>query len=557
MCPRYRHWASLVIILATVWTLVQPAAAEDLTSEKVRKAIEKGVAFLKRKQNPNGGWDDAVPMFPSMPKGVTSLCTLALLNAGVPHDDECIQRAMKLLREQKPSQTYSAALNTMVLCIVDPTKDAALIARNVRFLEKIQIKGGPRKGAWSYTSADINSGDNSNAQFAVLALYEAQRVGVKVDPAAWNMAYQYWTKSQNQDDSWGYQRSGPDNDSGPGTGSMTCAGLASLLICQSQINDGDASIEGEEVQCCGAKLPHEKVEGALKWIGKTFTVHDNPSLVANAGRGWHLYYLYGIERVGRLSGQRFLVGGDGEKRDWYREGTEKLLTMQKSNGEFQGKQAVEEKPEIGTSLALLFISKGRRPVVIGKLQHGKGNDWNRHRADVANLTTYVEGKWKKDFPIGLSWQVVDSKLATVEDLLQSPVLLINGSTTLDISEEEIKRLRDYLDRGGLIVAEACCENSRQFDVSFRALMEKVFADRPEHRLKLLTADHPVWYAEERVAPDQQRPLLGIDYGCRTSVIYAPPPRDGVDPPGNLSCYWELDSGSLRKRSDKIQQQIDG
>jgi hypothetical protein len=35
-----------------------------------------------------------------------------------------------------------------------------------------------------------------------------------------------------------------------------------------------------------------------------------------------------------------------------------------------------------------------------------------------------------------------------------------------------------------------------------------------------------------------RPLLGIDFGCRTSVVYAP-----LDPPGNpraaLSCIWEL------------------
>jgi hypothetical protein len=245
-----------------------------------------------------------------------------------------------------------------------------------------------------------------------------------------------------------------------------------------------------------------------------------------------------------------------------------LVTRQdKLTGKWEGPHQVEQNPIIGTSLALLFMSKGRRPVLVGKLQHGATNDWNRHRADVANLTLFVEGKWKRDFPIGMSWQVVDLNLATVEDLLQAPVLFMNGSQAPDVSAEQAKRLRDYLDRGGTIFAEATCNaasrpdrsdaNPNSFDAGFRRLMDRVFEDKPEHRLKLLSPDHPVWKAEISVAPDQQRPLLGIDYGCRTSVIYAPPPwRD--DPPGNLSCYWEVAAGRNQEDySPKIKAEIAG
>ena len=43
---------------------------------------------------------------------------------------------------------------------------------------------------------------------------------------------------------------------------------------------------------------------------------------------WLLYYLYGMERAGRLSGQRFF--GD---HDWYREVAEYLVAYQGRRGE--------------------------------------------------------------------------------------------------------------------------------------------------------------------------------------------------------------------------------
>jgi hypothetical protein len=240
--------------------------------------------------------------------------------------------------------------------------------------------------------------------------------------------------------------------------------------------------------------------------------------------------------------------------------------IQRQDGAWRGPNPIERNEYIGTALALLFMSKGRRPVLMGKLQYGETNDWNHHRADVANLTSYVEAKWKRDFPVGMSWQVIDLRLATVEDLLQAPVIFISGSQAPVVSDEQARRLRDYLDRGGFIFAEATCGTAKQedrsdpdpasFDAGFRKLMAKVFEDKPEHHLKLLGPDHPVWRAEEPVAPEQQRPLLGIEYSCRTSVIYAPPPWQD-DPPGNLSCYWEVASGREQNYSPKIKAEISG
>ena len=95
----------------------------------------------------------------------------------------------------------------------------------------------------------------------------------------------------------------------------------------------------------------------------------------------------------------------------------------------------------------------------------------------------------------------------------------------------------------------------EFDPGFRKLMEKVFV-KPEYRFKKLDASHPIWYAEEKV-PSEGRLLLGIDYGCRTSVVYAPVDKDHPERP-SLACLWELSRCGARENFSKsVQDQIRG
>ena len=87
------------------------------------------------------------------------------------------------------------------------------------------------------------------------------------------------------------------------------------------------------------------------------------------------------------------AAGPTRRADWYREGTQTLVETQDAlSGYWAGTGPGESEPLIGTSFALLFLSKGRWPVLLAKLQHGDGDDWNHHRSDVANLTRYVESR---------------------------------------------------------------------------------------------------------------------------------------------------------------------
>ena len=164
-----------------------------------------------------------------------------------------------------------------------------------------------------------------------------------------------------------------------------------------------------------------------------------------------------------MSGRRFLG-----RHDWYREGAETLVSQQDALlqdaqlGRWVGGGSAEKQPLIATSFALLFLSKGRRPVVVSKLKYGEGTEWDSHRSAVGNLTSRVESRWRRD----LSWQTIDVNVAMVEDLLESPVLFISGRNRLILTPEQKENLRRYVDQGGFLFVEACCAGG-DFDRDFR------------------------------------------------------------------------------------------
>ncbi|MEE3368082.1 MAG: DUF4159 domain-containing protein [Planctomycetota bacterium] len=486
--------------------------AAPLTDREVREAIRKGIRFLRREQNETtGGWSEIL----LEPYGVSSLAALALLNAGVATDDPAMQAALGYLRKfNQPRTVYSTALQTMVFCRATPTQDRLQIVKNVRWLESVQVTDGDRSGAWNYGRG--GNGDPSNTQFALLALHESERLGIVVQPAIWQRSLEYWRRLQRADGAWGYSKFLPPS------GSMTCAGIGSLLICHGSRSLADARVIDGRVECCADQEDHEAIERGLQWLGNKFSVHYNPGAQEQGGvnRAWLLYYLYAVERVGRLSGNRFIG-----RHDWFRAGAEKLVKVQNElSGQWKGLDKAESRGPIGTSLALLFLSKGRRPLLVSKLRYGEGINWDRHRSGIPNLTRRVETRWKRE----LTWQTMDIKVASLQDLMQSPVLFWSGRDAIELDREQKRNLRDYVNQGGFIFAESCT-HGQDFDRSFRALMKELF---PENPLAPLPVDHPIWFADVQVK--QVRELYGVNACCRTSVVYCP---------DSLSAYWELSPGT--------------
>ena len=600
------YLAGLILLVPSV------AAAEEITPGKIGTVIERAADWLIRQQNPDGTWQAAMRTDETV-VGATSLVVLALANAGVPADDPAMQKALDWIRRQEPKDTYSVSLQTQALAMVSPQTDLPILERNVRWLEdhRIQRPPDPQKilrlsqeqfetlltgltdqdigtlktqfglfkrnltklqnqknirpdvvqeieklyadaqiklcmplseCTWSYGTQKAG-GDNSNAQFAVLALHEASIAGVKVDRSLWLESHRHWTSSQNNDGSWGYTAGGRS-----GTGSMTCAGISSIAITNRRLVSPDAYVDDEQFQCCGGGSSPKPLEQGLRWLARNFSVTENPS---TGSQTWLFYYLYGLERVGRFTARRFIG-----THDWYLEGAEMFVKAQDQlSGNFRNRGV--EDPVVATSFALLFLAKGRRPVVIAKSRHGPRDDWNQHGHDIAHLVDFVEQRWKEDYPAGLSWHVVETETATGDDLAQAPVLWIGGKSGLNLGPEPGRKLRQYIDRGGFIFAEPACPEGEEFDKQFRQLVTEIFPE-PEYQLNLLPPEHPAWHAEQLVPPNHQRPLLGVDYGCRTCLIYAPPGGLGDDDPAlpSLSCLWELAGPYSRGFPENVREQID-
>src|SRR5262249_33484876 len=121
-----------------------------------------------------------------------------------------------------------------------------------------------------------------------------------------------------------------------------------------------------------------------------------------------------------------------------------------------------------------------------------------------------------------------------EELLQSPIVYLNGHSLRQMSDNEEKVLTQFLANGGFIMAEACC-NREDFDRGFKALLKRILPDGP---LKPLEPRHPVWTASGKFKVSPKRfKLEGLQEGCKTVVIYSPQA---------LSGWWELnesDKGS--------------
>ncbi len=511
---RNRPMAFIAVLLTVLVAPSADAQKLEVTPANVSAAIERCVTYLGREQKRDGQRRGAWAGAETFGTGQTCLVTLALLSAGKGPKSTEVSLALGHIRANKsPKMTYDAALQVMVLCAAEPAKDMTQIKDVVQWLVDAQS----RSGGWGYGYGNGGSGDESNTQFAVLALWEASKLGIAIpkpkrddDKTVFEACEEYWQKNR-LGNAWGYSGKGP-------SGSMTCAGIASTIITQDASTGRDATANADGIQCCGSQKEglDQKVhiDQALQWLVRNYSVISNPGENSNT-----LYYLYALERVGRLTGQRLL----GEN-DWYRDGAQFLIRTQLTGGSFR-----DGADEVTSSaLALLFLSKGKRQVVIGHLKFGTDNDWQKHRRSIQNLTGQIETVWKRE----LAWQSVRLEKADLASLLETPILFISGTREFKLTDAQRLLLKEYTNNGGFIFAEACngdgCKGDA-FDRSFRSEMEMIY-DKP---LQKLPPSHPIWAAETKVDPNSLPKdfwLYGLDSCCRTSVVYSPI---------SLSCRWEL------------------
>ncbi|MDF1700664.1 MAG: terpene cyclase/mutase family protein [Planctomycetota bacterium] len=353
----------LPLLALALLLLGRPASAEEPQPPPrpaaIDGAIERGVAWLLEEQKPPGHYGDA---------GKTALAAFALLHAGVREDQpdregKRLAKALRWLDRSGPGrskgkrlepkvQTYDLAVYLMLLRLRGRSVDRERMQRLAEILWKRQAANGQ----WWYDgkgAPHIDTGDNSNTQFAMLALGHAQAAGLTVPRTTWLRAQRWWIGSAGKDGGFGYASGGSPKSAS--TGSMTAAGIACLALA-------NAALPVDPRPAGPSQAPtraDEVLAKALAYLTKHFSVTRNhgPSIdrknqrQRKTGRGWLHYYLWSVERALVLAEKPTL----GEHH-WYAQGAHRLLATQAKDGSWR-----QEAPLYATAFALLFLTRAADP----------------------------------------------------------------------------------------------------------------------------------------------------------------------------------------------------
>jgi hypothetical protein len=183
------------------------------------------------------------------------------------------------------------------------------------------------------------------------------------------------------------------------------------------------------------------------------------------------------------------------------------------------------------------------PALIGKMAMGptkwvtkdgkrtQYRDWMTDPADVITLLVWTSDK------LGINYRAIESDFEHFSyDPRELPALLFAGHNKFELNDEIRSKLARYVMDGGTIVGDACC-GWADFAESFRREIELIFPGRP---MRKLLPDDPIYASYYKLGNltykkgdgstfTEAACLEGIDFGCRTGVIFSP--RD-------MTCGWD-------------------
>jgi hypothetical protein len=175
--------------------------------------------------------------------------------------------------------------------------------------------------------------DNSNTQFAMLALWAAHRHGVPMERSLL-LADQRFAQTQLPDGGWAYHIQDRQSKA-----AMTCVGLLGLAVGHGALLRSESPARAVDDRAIRNGL-----DALSRWIGTWDDRDDNSRL--------NLYKLWSIERVGVLYSLPTIAG-----KDWYGWGAKRILREQDDNGSWHAGGYPGSTTLIDTSFALLFLRR--------------------------------------------------------------------------------------------------------------------------------------------------------------------------------------------------------
>jgi squalene-hopene/tetraprenyl-beta-curcumene cyclase len=349
---------ALAALLALSATARADGGLDPALRTRTEAAIERGLAFLRTRQAPDGSWSKSV--------GVTALDLRAFLTSPRHYgekDGAIITKPIAFLlahrlpdgsiSEGKVNSGYNTSTSVMALLATQNPAYAEAIRGGQQFLKKIQIAestGYKPNQAWygGIGYSDDDRPDMSNQYLAMQAL-KASALDPK-DPV-WAKALKFINRSQNRSESNDQKWAG--NDGGfiymPGMntepfkgtesyGTMTAAGLLTLLYA-------------------GVDRQDPRVRDALAWLHNHYSVDVVPGTQRKDG----IYYYYmALAQCLAAYGESAVTDGAGRRHDWRSDLAQKLLSTQRKDGAWVNADSAmwwQDNPDLVTAFSVIALNE--------------------------------------------------------------------------------------------------------------------------------------------------------------------------------------------------------
>ncbi len=379
--------AALMLLVSVAPAMAQQAKDEGRTpAETAQAAIDRGIAYLKTMQNPDGGWQANE----QQPPAISAIVLMAIVqDEKYDANTDFVKKGYeKLLSFQMEDggiykdllANYNTAIAVAALSAAENPEYRPRIDAAVNYLRQLQWTDasiGPKgervieenaawEGGWGY--GRHGRPDMSNAQLALDALHAS---GLPPEDPAFQNALKFITRSQNlsetNDQPWasndggfiytparnGESAAGEYNAPGGGGetmrrlhsyGSMTYAGLKSMIYA-------------------GLTRDDPRVKGAWDWITRNWTLDENPGMrlgdPAKAENGLYYYYMT-LGRALDVYNQPILTDSQGNEHDWRVELIDAIVSRQHEDGSWVGVERwMETNPVLVTSYAILALQNAQ------------------------------------------------------------------------------------------------------------------------------------------------------------------------------------------------------
>ncbi|MCR9291554.1 MAG: hypothetical protein NXI32_02465 [bacterium] len=348
---------------------------------RVQQSVERGLKFLESSGEPasrGSEYEDGGPIL----VGYTVLKVTG--DTDHPLVRDAINRADRLATNVNRSRpageskvVYESAMAAVLLATVDAGRYRPQLEQILQFF----VNNQKPHGGFGYLGRD--TGDTSQVQYVMLALWTLHQVGLDIPPAMVEDALSYLKATMDPSGAWGYQ-----GKLGNGrlvaqervSTSLATAGAGSMLIggdilgfygVRKLQNDSADDVPEAFVRIdlkaqtrrrsSGITMSKADIENPINAAVRYLNTSDF------AGAYWYYYWRYSQERY--ESFLEIMNNRQEKSPGWYNRGVEELFRLQDDDGGWGRKKTDVTPRSICTAFSILFLIRSTQ-TAIGKLDEG-------------------------------------------------------------------------------------------------------------------------------------------------------------------------------------------